>query len=543
MDSHGGYHGASAFISGESLMGYQVYDAMRAVDYLATRTSEVDMTKFGVTGPSGGGQLSMFLTAVDDRIDAAVISSAPLLGQANKVTVNLDVGEVIPDWLSYTSENYMLSTMANRPIRRLYGAGEVPGGTTQTDVENWHAQVETSYNSQGVADRWDVKLHTQGHGYPKEARESAYGWFDKWLKGVGTGAAVAEGTLPAQASAEDLKHFKNGVYTIDMLTYEDFKESRYTQAYNTSTSLTATQRRTLLTNLLKSTPAPGNGTLSVVSDSGNAEEGGYTRKKVILQTERNIQVPMFILNSTSTSGKVAIMLDDVSKNNWLGDAKTNQMIYEGYKILVPDLRGIGESAWNKETTSWLNLTDGDLSASSMHANKRLLGSWYWDVKQIVSYAKNTLSASQVVVWGKGKMGLVSLFHGALNSDVNKVAMEESLGSYLEPGMYGRYYTYKVGTDPDLDGFRSIAALLPGILGVGDVNNIAALAAPKPLLIIKPKTANGDLMNWSRAAQQYYTTYSAYNSASAPNKFRLRKWFNGGGGFVRSDELADFIDSN
>jgi dienelactone hydrolase len=50
--------------------GVECWNGMRALDYLATR-KEVDMNRVGVTGRSGGGAYSWFITAMDDRIRCA----------------------------------------------------------------------------------------------------------------------------------------------------------------------------------------------------------------------------------------------------------------------------------------------------------------------------------------------------------------------------------------------------------------------------------------------------------------------------------------
>lgn len=55
--------------------GVETWAGIRALDYLATRP-EVDMEKIGVTGRSGGGAYSWFITAVDDRI--AVSAPTPV---------------------------------------------------------------------------------------------------------------------------------------------------------------------------------------------------------------------------------------------------------------------------------------------------------------------------------------------------------------------------------------------------------------------------------------------------------------------------------
>jgi dienelactone hydrolase len=51
--------------------GVEAWNSMRALDYLQTRP-EVDKTRLGVTGRSGGGAYSWWLGALDDRIKVAV---------------------------------------------------------------------------------------------------------------------------------------------------------------------------------------------------------------------------------------------------------------------------------------------------------------------------------------------------------------------------------------------------------------------------------------------------------------------------------------
>jgi dienelactone hydrolase len=50
--------------------GCEAWQGMRALDYLETRP-EVDKTRFGVTGRSGGGAYSWYIAALDERIKAA----------------------------------------------------------------------------------------------------------------------------------------------------------------------------------------------------------------------------------------------------------------------------------------------------------------------------------------------------------------------------------------------------------------------------------------------------------------------------------------
>ena len=71
------YFGNACFISGISSAKYFIWDGIRAIDYLLTR-KEVDPENIGVTGFSGGGTVSAYLGAYDERVKVAVPCSWPL---------------------------------------------------------------------------------------------------------------------------------------------------------------------------------------------------------------------------------------------------------------------------------------------------------------------------------------------------------------------------------------------------------------------------------------------------------------------------------
>jgi hypothetical protein len=64
------YAGAQTLLTGTSLTDYFIWDGVRALDYLAIR-KEVDMTRIGMTGRSGGGTQTAMIAAYDERVYAA----------------------------------------------------------------------------------------------------------------------------------------------------------------------------------------------------------------------------------------------------------------------------------------------------------------------------------------------------------------------------------------------------------------------------------------------------------------------------------------
>jgi hypothetical protein len=64
--------------AGYTPAGVECWNAVRALDYLATRP-EVDRDRIGATGISGGGVVTFWVTAADDRVKAA----APVSGMSD----------------------------------------------------------------------------------------------------------------------------------------------------------------------------------------------------------------------------------------------------------------------------------------------------------------------------------------------------------------------------------------------------------------------------------------------------------------------------
>ncbi|MEJ0033441.1 MAG: acetylxylan esterase [Bacteroidota bacterium] len=73
--------GNFAYLAGANLMRWEIWDGMRAVDYLLTR-NDVDVNRISITGSSGGGAQAAHIGALDERIKVVApscyISSLPM---------------------------------------------------------------------------------------------------------------------------------------------------------------------------------------------------------------------------------------------------------------------------------------------------------------------------------------------------------------------------------------------------------------------------------------------------------------------------------
>lgn len=90
----------AAFLLGQTMVGWRVYDAMRALDYLATRP-EIDSQRIGIMGISGGGTTTFFAAALDTRFKAAVVSGYFNTFRDSILSLSHCIDNYIPSVLKY----------------------------------------------------------------------------------------------------------------------------------------------------------------------------------------------------------------------------------------------------------------------------------------------------------------------------------------------------------------------------------------------------------------------------------------------------------
>lgn len=64
----------AALLFGETMIAWRAYDVVRAIDWIETRTKDLDAKNIACMGISGGGTCTVFATALEPRIKAAMVS-------------------------------------------------------------------------------------------------------------------------------------------------------------------------------------------------------------------------------------------------------------------------------------------------------------------------------------------------------------------------------------------------------------------------------------------------------------------------------------
>jgi dienelactone hydrolase len=165
----------SALLLGETMVAWRVWDVMRAIDYLQTRT-DVDSKRIAVMGISGGGTTSLFSAALDSRIKVAVISGYFNTFKASIFSMSHCIDNYIPGILKYAEMPDIAGLIAPRPVHIESGTKDpiFPVEATKEAFE----RLKTVYEVFGAADR--ISLHIFEGEHEFNGKE-AFPFLKKWL--------------------------------------------------------------------------------------------------------------------------------------------------------------------------------------------------------------------------------------------------------------------------------------------------------------------------------------------------------------------------
>jgi len=90
----------AALLFGQTMIGWRVWDVMRAIDYVMTR-SEVDSSRIATMGISGGGTVSLFSAALDERIKIGVVSGYFNTFRDSILSLSHCIDNYVPGILNY----------------------------------------------------------------------------------------------------------------------------------------------------------------------------------------------------------------------------------------------------------------------------------------------------------------------------------------------------------------------------------------------------------------------------------------------------------
>ncbi len=321
------YSGSKSFLLGHSPARYFIWDGIRAIDYLETRT-DVDMNRLGIAGRSGGGTQSAYIAAVDDRVVAAApecyITTYELLlksrgpQDAEQILLGgIEKGIDIPDLLHMRAPKPTLVVATTNDIFSIQGTHDIATELTQL------------YQMLGKGNDFLMVEDNAGHESTRLNREACYRFFAMHLDN------------PCELHDEPVTLFsKEQLYataTGDVFELPGSKKLEEIIAEE-SWTVPSTVSVEQLAKVLNYTPAEQGGEAIF---SGTVIKLNYQVDKYLVKTQSDDNIPTLVYRTLDQKPTaVALLLDDKGK---AADSTLILNLLDKYGCVVSaDLSGIGE---------------------------------------------------------------------------------------------------------------------------------------------------------------------------------------------------------
>ena len=341
--------GVAPILLGRNLASYMVWDGIRSIDYLVSR-QDIDPDRIGCTGNSGGGNMTSFLMALDERI----VSAAPscFISTTRRKNENPGPGDAEQNIHAQTAFGMdhadFIMMRAPRPTLVLSATRDyVP-------IEGaWEAfrQAKRLYTRLGHGEKVSIIEADDEHGFSPQLREGSARWMRRWLLGIDD--AVTGHKFPplqdedTQCTPRGQVLLMPGAKSIFELNaaYEKKLGEQRKLLWDTSSpeKMRAEIRRAADIRGLPDLPRPA------AEKTGLLKHGGRNVEKLILTRDTDIKLPGLLFRPPVPNGSRVLYLDDKGKSSGAASGgEIDQLLQEGHTVLALDVRGIGETA----TTPW-----------------------------------------------------------------------------------------------------------------------------------------------------------------------------------------------
>lgn len=484
---HGSNLGASFMNMGESLLGIQVSDNMRGVDLLCS-LPYVDAQNIGATGASGGGNQTMWLAAVDERIKAAIPVVSVGTFESYVMRSNC-ICELLIDGLTFTEEAGVLAlSRAIMPFN--HKKDENPTFFISEMLRSFN-NARPVFKMIGKENNISYGLFDLPHGYLKEDREAMLGWFDMHLKGIGTGAPKKEAPFELLTEKE-LMVFPVGKRDPRVLTtveYSKIKGNELRTSYLNTRVFNTDNKRKELCDILRISEKSELKTIHQYSG-----KGGWDR--FALETSDNKLIPLLHLAPVNKSMGYVIICNPDGKQG-VSLSLINDLKKKGSGIVFVDLSGTGEVLTSGDRPS-RKLMLPNLSRGELWLGKTVLGEWVKELNVVSKFLNSNFNAQKVSIDGTREAGLAGLFLCSTGAEgnIDNIILRNAPVSYL--------FDNRATID-----FFSMGIHLPGFLIWGDISLAAALSG-KNITFIEPVTMSGQKITGNNL-KEYQTEFEKINA--------------------------------
>ena len=343
--------GNLAYLAGANLARWEIWDGIRAVDYLLTRP-EVDGERISITGTSGGGTQTALIAALDPRIKLAVPScyiTALPMRMSNRIFADPD-SDPEQDLFGMISNGVdhpgLLLLMYPRPVMVAAAVLDfVPiEGTRKT-----YRELQKLYARFGHGDRIALVEGYHSHQYSPENQQAALDFLDRFNQ-----MPVRSGLPPVkELDNESLRCTRTGQVLLD---YRDARSlmgliREYYIGHKTGTARQLAAEyygekysgvKDWLVDEYRGAPPQDR---QITWESvGSAKVGEVAIDRYVLHHSVELEMPLlYIHKSGGGDRRVALWFQENGKATAEDWPEIESYLNLGYEIISFDFRGLGET--------------------------------------------------------------------------------------------------------------------------------------------------------------------------------------------------------
>ncbi len=297
-------------------LGLQLWNSIRSLDFLSS-LDDVDATRLGVTGASGGATQAFLLAAVDDRVQFA----SPV-NMVSAIMQGGDLCENAPGLRIDTSNVEIAAMFAPRPMLLVSATGD---WTRNVPKEEYPA-IRRIYDLYGKGDQVEVVQIDQVHNFNELSREAVYRFFAEHNPGLSDGRELVEHDISVPA-LQDMMALSNRTLPANALDldgvfrlWQDQSRAQNNQIQDRD-FLRDRLRQTLAVEIPENVIADRNGPSIVLGRSG-----------------KNDRLPgIWIQGGSVGNGKTAIVVDPKGSAAALATDVVKGLRQEGGSVLLLDV--------------------------------------------------------------------------------------------------------------------------------------------------------------------------------------------------------------
>jgi Acetyl xylan esterase (AXE1) len=343
--------GNLAYLAGANLARWEIWDGMRAVDYLLTRP-DVDADRISITGTSGGGTQTTLIVALDPRIKVVVpscyITSMPMR-MGNRIFSDpdsdpeQDLSGTLSKNVGYTG---LLLLMYPRPVMV---ASAVLDFFPIEGARKSFRETQRIYERLNHADRIAMTEGYHGHQYSDENQEAGLDFLDRFNRmplrhGLLAAKELPDKDLLCTRSGQVMLDEKDARSLMDVIHeyYEEHKPAtRKTLAEEYRESQPANIEAWTTTHFNGAPPAENQITWE---SQGSTKFGEFQIDKYVLRHSKLLVIPLLYVHKSSGKQNEAVLwfkeTGKATSSDW---PQIETLIRSGHDVVTFDFRGLGET--------------------------------------------------------------------------------------------------------------------------------------------------------------------------------------------------------